>query len=828
MNSFGNLGEQSDNPYASGAFNQGGGSAVNFNPYAAAQQQVQPPGAAPTPQQVQAPQQGNMQQQSFGQMPQTPGAMGMQQQTGMQMQQQPGMQMQQPGGGNMQIQQPGGNMQMQQPGGSIQMQQPGMQPMGGNMMPMQGGGAPMQPPQQGMQMQQQPGTNFQSPNNGMPMQPQGGNFMPHQHPMGGNNMPPQQPGIPMQQPGQPQGAMQMQQQQQPNPQMMQQQMQQQPGAMQMQQQQPVAGMQQGITTGNAAASSSRGPIQRIGAADTGNRPKGYMPIRDLSCYAGGFKIFARVISKSEMRKFTNQRGEGQLFNVELMDEHLSEISGTFFGNEAQKFFQILQEGSCYIFHKGEVKNANKRYRPNAEFEITFNKSTQITPVPEADCGAIPDGNWNFVKISTVETTEKGKKVDICAIVHEIGDTAMVNTKNGESAKVEFQLVDQSGCSIGLTVWGQKGEKLKASTPQVGVVWYVKGAQVGDFQGRTLSGGQVTEPLPSDQRVQEILTWYNNNPQLVNQARRLGGQRSNGAKGRGSQTIREILAEQHKLLDPQPTADGGEPPRVLWHNLECVEIASIAHSKEPYYLACPEKVERPVYGDPTKTKISECRKKLDKVGFGDNPDYWVCADGHKTLNPDPRYIIRMHLTDESGSTVATAFDDIGGTLLADRQNILQAWQPLVDQHGNQQVNQFGQAMYHDEETGVPLTAGEMQEKPLPARTLWKKWQSKETNAQDGQQIENLFNDKFFTRWKMVLMCEKETYNDDTRCKYKIFKAEQLLGDKEKARKEEILTTSAEAKAFPYDKRLNEIMGRVTGLLTVTQQMQQMQMGGAVAT
>lgn len=63
----------------------------------------------------------------------------------------------------------------------------------------------------------------------------------------------------------------------------------------------------------------------------------------------------RVTKKSDMRTWSNARGEGQLFSVDLLDEDGSEIKGTFFKADAEKWIGVLTEGQVYSFCGGRVK-----------------------------------------------------------------------------------------------------------------------------------------------------------------------------------------------------------------------------------------------------------------------------------------------------------------------------------------------------------------------------------------------------------------------------------------------------------------------------------------
>ena len=56
-----------------------------------------------------------------------------------------------------------------------------------------------------------------------------------------------------------------------------------------------------------------------------------------------------------MRTWSNARGEGQLFSVDLLDEDGSEIKGTFFKADAEKWINVLTEGQVYSFCGGRVK-----------------------------------------------------------------------------------------------------------------------------------------------------------------------------------------------------------------------------------------------------------------------------------------------------------------------------------------------------------------------------------------------------------------------------------------------------------------------------------------
>lgn len=52
-------------------------------------------------------------------------------------------------------------------------------------------------------------------------------------------------------------------------------------------------------------------------------------------------IKARVTNKSAIRTYTNAKGEGKLFNVELID-NTGEIRANGFNEQCDKFYDLLQ------------------------------------------------------------------------------------------------------------------------------------------------------------------------------------------------------------------------------------------------------------------------------------------------------------------------------------------------------------------------------------------------------------------------------------------------------------------------------------------------------
>lgn len=104
----------------------------------------------------------------------------------------------------------------------------------------------------------------------------------------------------------------------------------------------------------------------------------FVPISDLNPYLNKWTIKARVTSKSQIRSWSKPTGNGQLFSIDLLDENDSEIRGTFFNQDVDKFYTLLEKDEVYTFSNGSVKPANKRFNSlNNNYEISFNSRSII-------------------------------------------------------------------------------------------------------------------------------------------------------------------------------------------------------------------------------------------------------------------------------------------------------------------------------------------------------------------------------------------------------------------------------------------------------------------
>jgi replication factor A1 len=147
-----------------------------------------------------------------------------------------------------------------------------------------------------------------------------------------------------------------------------------------------------------------------------------------------------------MRTWSNAKGDGKLFSVDLLDAAGGEIKATAFNGDADRLFPLFQIGKVYCVGKFTLKMANPRYsRLNNDYEISIQSDSVVEEVD--DDAEIQQQVFAFRTIKQVETTKPEVSIDIIGIVTGVGPISSITTKKGNDLnKRVISLFDDSGCA----------------------------------------------------------------------------------------------------------------------------------------------------------------------------------------------------------------------------------------------------------------------------------------------------------------------------------------------------------------------------------------------
>jgi len=423
----------------------------------------------------------------------------------------------------------------------------------------------------------------------------------------------------------------------------------------------------GNTTGNAqiggygqAAPPAKYQRTAGGAvARDANAPRP-IPISRLNPYQNRWSIKARVTSKGPVRTFNGKNGEGKVMSFDLVDESQGEIRVTAWHEVAQRMDTEIQVGKVYTISKASLKPARKQYNHlNNDYEITLEAQSEVEECTDAEAvAAIPTVAFNFKPIADIAELPASTVVDVVGVVEAVNPANDFVRKDGQtSRRRSVTLRDASNGQIELTLWGQaaddEGARLEADT-QNGQkpILAIKGARVGDWNGKTLSSLNSSVLLINAVEMDEAValrTWYDNQGcqqaatnLSAGQGMERGG-RSPGS-GKGQATVAMVKEEHYGMVDYL----GG----VQWVNVTAT--VTYVRSDNMYYPSCPNVVSR------SSGKEGPCMKRVTQEEQG---GHWYCEKCMRsTPTPDYRYVLSVAVNDLSGSLYVNAFQEMGKELL----------------------------------------------------------------------------------------------------------------------------------------------------------------------
>eukprot|EP01103_Thecamoeba_quadrilineata_P012133 TRINITY_DN3056_c0_g1_i1.p1 TRINITY_DN3056_c0_g1~~TRINITY_DN3056_c0_g1_i1.p1 ORF type:complete len:679 (+),score=164.76 TRINITY_DN3056_c0_g1_i1:54-2090(+) len=375
--------------------------------------------------------------------------------------------------------------------------------------------------------------------------------------------------------------------------------------------------------------------------DTSAPPAQITPIAELSNFAKGWMIRARVTAKSEIRNWSNPKGTGKLFSVDLLDEQSGEIRATIFQNAVDTLYPLLEVGSVYYISKGQIKLANKKFSSlKNEFEMSLDTSSVVSVCHDNIQVQIP---FSFVPISDIQDLPKNDMIDVLGVILTVSDVANITTKNGPTSKRNISILDKTRATIEVSLWGATAENL---TLLEGQVVAFKGLRISDYNTKSLTSVSSTYIETNCQRpeAKDLNNWYNTvqgaGGLAVVEVTKKNTAKSDGPRAgnfAGKTDERKMLSQvsQEHLGENQPA-----------YFTTKATITMLKRDKGgPWYNACPGE---------------GCQKK---VTFNTVLNQWQCEkcniSAPRCLH---RYILSLVAVDHTSSQWLSAFNEAGQKIL----------------------------------------------------------------------------------------------------------------------------------------------------------------------
>jgi len=298
----------------------------------------------------------------------------------------------------------------------------------------------------------------------------------------------------------------------------------------------------------------------------------YRPIQSINPYQNGWTIRGRCTYKSELRKFQNARGEGQVISFELTDESGS-IRVTGFTEHAPAVNETVHMNRIYKITRGSLKQANERYnRSTSNFEMTLDRNSSFEEVN--DDGSFMKIKYNFTKIASLDSVPVKGACDVVGVVTAIGPLGeiIIRSTGVPCQKRSITLTDDSNAAVELTLWRTQAQTfLTESDLDRHPVLLLRNASRGDFGGVSLNVMRSTTMELDPGSVPEankLRAWYDGgglNGAAVQQV--TSGPGGAGGKIMGDRkSLEEARVEDVVKTAPQLDFEGGNGccPRCLNH------------------------------------------------------------------------------------------------------------------------------------------------------------------------------------------------------------------------------------------------------------------------
>lgn len=371
----------------------------------------------------------------------------------------------------------------------------------------------------------------------------------------------------------------------------------------------------------------------------------YRPIQSINPYQNGWTIRGRCTYKSEIRKFMNSRGEGQVISFELTDESGS-IRITGFTQHAQMIMDTVHMNRIYKVCRGSLKQANAKYnRSTSSFEMTLDRASVLEEIDD-DNGSFMKIKYNFTKIADLESIEVKGNCDVVGVVTGVGPCTEITIRstNDQCPRRSVTITDDSNASVELTLWRKQAESfLTEESLSRHPILLLRNASRGDFGGVCLNVSRMTslelDPVNVDE-ANKLRAWFDNGGLNNAAIQSVTATAGSGGKITGPRkSLEEARVEDVDPIFANSNGMGGGTASFATR-----AVIGFVNTKNDLYYP----------GDP------ETKKKVVSTA----PGLWSSESSGIQLTDEQvvwRYIISMKVEDHTGSKWVSGFDEIGQVL-----------------------------------------------------------------------------------------------------------------------------------------------------------------------
>lgn len=367
----------------------------------------------------------------------------------------------------------------------------------------------------------------------------------------------------------------------------------------------------------------------------------FRPIQAINPYQTGWTVKGRCTYKSEVRRFQNARGDGQVISFELTDESGS-IRITGFTEQAAHIDSTVHVGHVYVVSRAQLKQANERYnKSTSSFEMTLDRNSVLEEAD--DDGSVMQIRYNFTRIANLDSVEVKGLCDVVAVVHQVGElTEIIVRSTGEPLKKRpIVLVDNSNATVELTLWRTQAETLLTEADEARhPVIMLRNASRGDFGGVCLNTTRSTVIEVDPTNIEEanmLRGWYD--------AGGAAGTTLQSISGGTAANLGHVLGERKALEDARQEEISSGLGNGMVSFVMRGYITFMNKDKELSYPSDPD-----------------TKKKCVESGA---PGIWRCESTGRDFTDDEivhRYICNFRVMDYSGSQWMSAFDEAGQSIL----------------------------------------------------------------------------------------------------------------------------------------------------------------------